>query len=103
MLLGDDCFCLWRTTPHQSNLTIALGIFGQFVCTCLGKMLARWVAWVISTSGLEQGYSQLDKLYGHCRRSLSRQAEQDILTLLVDRKLNEEVGTTPLIKKNFGL
>ena len=55
----------------------------------IAKILARWVAWVISTSGLEQGFSAMDKVYGNRRQSMSRQKEQDILTLIVDKRDDE--------------
>lgn len=61
-------------------------------CDAISVILARWTACVISTSGLEQGFSRMDKIFGKSRLHMSRQAEQDHMTLVIDYAAEDEAS-----------
>ena len=55
------------------------------------EVLIRWFGWVIVSSGVEQCFTHLQRVFSAGQRgSLSRQREQDILTLLSDVEAGEE-------------
>jgi hypothetical protein len=48
-------------------------------------ILIRWIGWVISSSGVEQNFTHFARLLSNAQRcKMSRQREQDIITLLAD-------------------
>ena len=61
-------------------------------------VLVRWIGWVVSTSGLEHAFCVFEKLYGKRRNHMSRQGEQDLITLINDYNRAEEANVIEIAK-----
>lgn len=63
------------------------------------RLLVMWFAWLCTSAGVEHSFSQVDRVYSTRRKSMSRQALQDVITLIMDRTKNEEGKVLALAQK----